>query len=260
MRVAWIMSVFNGERTVVQTVRSIQAQSYTDWELVVVDDASTDSTAEVLFELAAREPRMHVLRNPQNLGLAASLNRAWSNLPADVYARVDADDTCLADRLAIQIDCLQRHPEIAVLGSAAVLVDENNRELGCLRRPETHRELVDRIFQENPFVHPTVVMRRSFLVSTRGYDDRLRRAQDYDLWLRGYRQCIFQNVSVPLVHYRLRSIPSWTSIYWGTRMLTQAVWRERRRMHDYWYPLRFLTAATLMRLRVLGHPARRTGG
>src|SRR5687767_6946891 len=118
MRVVWIMSAFNSERTIARSIQSIQAQSYTDWQLVVVDDGSRDQTPHILEKISLTEPRMHVLQHAQNRGLAASLNRAWQYIPADVFVRVDADDTCHPDRLALQLEYLEQHQDVAVLGTA----------------------------------------------------------------------------------------------------------------------------------------------
>jgi glycosyltransferase involved in cell wall biosynthesis len=249
------MSAYNNCDTIAAALRSIQAQACSDWQLVVVDDGSTDETHRILCDCASCDPRIEVLRNPRNLGLAESLNRAWRHQPADVYVRADADDTSCPQRLSLQLEYMQRHADVAVLGSAAVLLNEKNEEIGCLSRPTQHERLVARILRENPFIHPTVMIRRSYLEMCEGYDPRLMRSQDYDLWLRGYRRSRFHNLSLPLVNYRLRPIPSWSAIYWGTRTLLKAVSRERRQPTSYWHPLRYLAATTLLQLRLRVHPA-----
>jgi len=255
MRVVWIMAAYNNEDTIATALRSIQEQAHTDWELVVVDDGSSDKTNQILCQFAAADPRIHVLHNSWNVGLGESLNRAWRFLPADMYVRADADDTSCPQRLASQLEYARKHPEVSVLGSAAILMNEKCEEIGCLLRPTEHERLAERILRENPFIHPTVMIRRSYLELCEGYDARLKRSQDYDLWLRGYRRARFHNLPMPLVNYRLRPIPSWSAIYWGTRTLVKAVARERLRPSSYWYPLRYLAATTLMQLRLRVHPA-----
>jgi glycosyltransferase involved in cell wall biosynthesis len=251
------MAVYNGAAAVHAAVASILAQTYQDWDLIVVDDGSTDGTLAILEALAAGDARIRVLRNTVNRGLAASLNVAWSHASGALLARMDADDVSYPDRLRRQVEFMAAHPEVAVLGTGIELMDSEGRLLGCALRPEWHEELQKRMYKENPFAHPSVIMRRSFLEAQGGYDWRLRWAEDSDLWLRGYRQFRYHNLQVPLVRYRVRrTVPLRNSAYSALVLLRASV-RERLVATRGWYALRPLVAGALVNLGLRAAPPRR---
>jgi glycosyltransferase involved in cell wall biosynthesis len=243
-----LMVTHNEESCVEAAVSSLRDQSFEDWDLLVVDDASTDQTPALLAMLASGDRRVHVLRNAANVGLAASLNRGLRESKTDLIARLDGDDTCFPDRLAAQVRYLSEHPDVAVLGTGAELRDEQGRLLGVALRPERHESLVARIFQENPFIHPSVMARREFFEACGGYDERLRRAQDYDLWLRGYRRFRYQNLTRALIRYRVRRKPRLDALVYGAFMLLRAARREGRLATKGWYALRYLGAGVATRM------------
>lgn len=245
MSVTVLMAVLNGRAIVRQAIESIMEQTYTDWELCVIDDASHDGTPDVLETFAAAEPRIRVIRNPRTRGLAACMNAGWRATTGQFIARMDADDASLRDRLERQVRFLESHPDVAVVGTGAELFDESGRRLGMALRPSDHETLLARIFLENPFIHPSVMMRRTFLDSLGGYDERLSRAQDYDLWLRGARRFRYSNLEAPLIRYRVRRRPSMQSILWGTVALARGGYRERQLLRGGWGALRFLVAGLL---------------
>jgi glycosyltransferase involved in cell wall biosynthesis len=247
MHVTVLMAAYNEGSRVRLAVESIQSQTYADWDLLIVDDASTDSTPEILQELAASDQRISILRNQVNRGLAASLNIGWRKARGDLIARMDADDVSLSHRLQRQVAFMTEQPEVAVLGGGAELTNAEGHDLGWALRPETHVELASRILFENPFFHPTVMVRRSFYEALNGYDEGLRRAQDRDLWFRGYRRFRFHNLREPLIRYCMRRKPTLRSIFWGTLVLARAVKRDDQPIGAYWYPLRYLMATLLMK-------------
>ena len=248
MMVTVLMAAHNEEKSLEAAVSSVWDQTFEDWELLVVDDASTDQTPALLAMLASRDRRVRVLRNVTNVGLAASLNRGLRESRTELIARLDGDDTCFPDRLAAQVKHLSEHPDVAVLGTGAELCDEQDHVLGIARRPERHESLVARIYRENPFIHPSVMARREFFEACGGYDDRLRRAQDYDLWLRGYRRFRYQNLPRALIRYRVRRKPRLDALLYGSFMLLRAARREGRLARKGWCALRYLGVGVAMRM------------
>ncbi|WP_164100389.1 glycosyltransferase [Candidatus Laterigemmans baculatus] len=248
MGVSVVMAVHNEQATLARALASIVEQSDPDWELVAIDDASTDRTAEILREFAAADSRIRILRNRQNLGLAASLNIGWQAARHDLIARMDGDDWMFPERLERQQQFLRSHADVDVLGTAAELFDSQGTELGIARRPESHAELCGKIYRETPFIHPSVMMRRSFLERTGGYDASLRRSQDYDLWMRGRGEFRYHNLQEPLLRYCVRTKMKLTAMLYGTWVLSRGVWRDRAPLHNYVYPARFLAATSLTRL------------
>jgi glycosyltransferase involved in cell wall biosynthesis len=195
-RVSILLSVHNAESTVGASVASLLAQTWTDFELLLVDDASTDGTAAVLDTFT--DPRIRRLRLPVNLGLTAALNEGLRMARGKYLARLDADDVATPDRLARQVAFLDAHPEIGVLGSSYEM-----RPPGCdpvpFRNPSEQTHLRFAMLFDNAIAHPTVLMRRSLLAN--GYDPAFPCAQEYALWAALWDCCGLLNLPETLVIY-----------------------------------------------------------
>jgi glycosyltransferase involved in cell wall biosynthesis len=247
MLVSVVLAVHNGAASLDAAIASVRAQTFTDLELIVVDDRSTDRTPEIVARHAAADPRVVAVAAGRRLGLAGALNLGWRRARGELIARLDADDECLPTRLERQVACLAAHPEIDVLGTGAILVDDEGREIARAVRPPDHDTLVGDIFRASPFMHPTVMMRRSFLEALGGYDETLGRAQDFDLWLRGRSRFRYANLPDPLVRYRVRARPLVGQILWGSYVLARGAWREGRFLRDGRYAARYFAATVLGR-------------
>jgi glycosyltransferase involved in cell wall biosynthesis len=250
MHVSVVMGVRNGQATLADAIDSILAQTYSEWDLQIVDDASSDATWQVLTDYAGRDSRISIERNPANRGLAAALNSGWRKAPGNLIARMDADDVSFAARLQRQVDFMKVHQDVAVLGTGAELLDQNGKTVGVSVRPAEHEVLVSRIYRENPFIHPSVMIRRSFLEALGGYDPRLRKAQDYDLWFRGYRQFHYANLQEALITYRLSSFTLRQAVLYGMFVLCRSGFRDNRPLRGSWYGARYGLAALLTRFRI----------
>jgi glycosyltransferase involved in cell wall biosynthesis len=250
--VAVVMAVHNGRRTVRPAIESVRAQTFTGWTMAVVDDGSSDGTAECLRAAAAADPRVVVLTNPVRRGLAASLNIAWRSVRAPLIARMDADDLSDPVRLERQVEFMAQHPQVDVVGTGARLVSPEGTLLGAATRPESHDALLACLYRESPFYHPSVMMRRSFLERVHGYDERLRRAQDQDLWFRGLEAgARYHNLPDPLITYTVSRRVSWQSAFWGAFVLLRAGWRAGRVWRGGWHAARFAAGAAVSRVRPL---------
>ncbi len=240
------MGVRNGGASLGDAIESIVAQTYEGWELIVIDDGSTDSSLAIARSWQARDGRIRVIEHPRNVGLAATLNHAFALSHGELVARMDADDVSLPERLAKQVDHLDRHGEVAVLGTGAEFVDVDDRPLGIGHLFEEHDDIVANIYRTSPFIHPSVMMRRGFLSALGGYDVRLRRAQDADLWLRGYRRFRYHNLPDPLVRCRIRDkggVDTRTMLA-GAFVLARSAYRERQ-VSKGMYACRFLMSTAL---------------
>lgn len=195
------IAVFNGEQFLEETIASVLAQTYRNFELLVVDDCSTDRTAEILR--AIDDPRLRVERNERNRGRTYTRNRGLQLARGEFLAVLDADDLCEPERLAKCVAFLDSHPQVAAVGSAATYVDEGGRPLFVNRVPTDSALIRSRMFTVNCFVHSSVTMRRRWALAVGGYDERLSQAEDYDLLLRLGARHPLANLPEPLVRYRI---------------------------------------------------------
>jgi glycosyltransferase involved in cell wall biosynthesis len=225
-RVSVLMAVHNGAPWVGDAARSVLAQTLGDLELVLVDDGSTDATAEVLAGI--RDPRLRLERRPHG-GLTRALNDGLRLSRAPLVARLDADDVALPERLARQVAFFEAHPEIGLLGSAAREINGSGREVRVVRPPQDDHALRRALIRANPMVHSTVTMRRRVVEAVGGYDPRFAVAQDYDLWIRLAAVTRLANLSEALVVRRL--LPGRVSVARDTERLraeARARWRAVR--------------------------------
>lgn len=184
--VSFIIAVRDGAGTIERALGSLSAQTFEDWEAVIVDDGSTDATHSILGNLARSEPRFRILRTPPR-GLVPALNLAVQLSTGRLLARQDADDASHPERLAEQVGALSAHPSWDLVATRVRIFPE---PLQGLRRYESwvnslvHPDDIRRdIWIESPLPHPTVVVRREVFESAGGYRD-MGWPEDYDLWLR----------------------------------------------------------------------------
>jgi glycosyltransferase involved in cell wall biosynthesis len=199
-----LMSVHNDLRYVPQAVDSILRQSFDDFEFLILDDGSTDGSADYLAELP--DPRVRLVRNETNLGLTRSLNRGLDLARGAFVARMDADDVAMPQRLARQVEFLEAQPEIGIVGSSRVLIDEAGDVVAHAPAAETDVRIRWKCLLGNPFAHPAVMIRRDVLERhALRYDERYRTAQDYELWTRLLAVTKGHNLPEALIRYRLRA-------------------------------------------------------
>jgi len=207
-KVSVLMPVYNGERYVREALESILAQTFTDYEFIIVDDGSTDGTPFILAEYARQDPRIVLLTNGANRGLVATLNRGLEAARGQYIARMDADDVSLPERLARQVAYLDQHPEVGVLGTNVAYIDSEGRFLNG-GRPKDPQPLSPTLLQwlllwRCAIYHPTVMLRRSILAETGlAYDPAFRHAEDRDLWTRLAPYTLIASLPEVLVYYRV---------------------------------------------------------
>jgi hypothetical protein len=195
------MPVYNAAAYVGNAVRSVLAQAFTDFELLVIDDGSADASAEVVQSFS--DPRIRFVRNERNLGLTPTLNRGLSLARGELVARQDADDISEPDRLARQVAFLDAHADIALVGSWYRKIDADGRITAERRLPVRDAELRWAMLSYCPIVHSTATFRRYAVMALGGYDERFAYAQDFDLWSRVARHHRMANVPESLVRYRV---------------------------------------------------------
>jgi glycosyltransferase involved in cell wall biosynthesis len=202
--VSVLLSVHNDARFLAAAVESVLRQTVDDLELIVVDDASTDETPAVLS--AVQDPRLRVLRNGKQLGLAASLNRALDEAQGRYVARLDADDVALPQRLESQLARIAAAPSVAAVGAAVLDLDETGRVGTLHRNPSGTRAVHWLTLFGSPFFHPTVLVDRE-LLDRHGlrYDPAYLESEDYELWSRLLELGDGTNLAEPLVLKRVHA-------------------------------------------------------
>lgn len=186
VKVSFIMSVYNGEAYLEETLESILAQTYCDWECIVIDDCSTDGTGEILAHYAKMDRRVKVYRNDSNLRLPASLNKALDLAEGEYVARMDADDICRKDRLEKQVAFMEAHPELA-LSSCKVMGLMPEEIIPTTMQRCSGSELVEALFLFfEPINHPGVIARKKDMKALR-YDPYYSCTEDLELWTRMIR-------------------------------------------------------------------------
>lgn len=185
-RVSVLLAVRNGLPYVENAIASVLGQTMTSIELIVIDDGSEDGTGALLDDLAGRDGRLHVLRNPHSIGLTRSLNLALQAARGSYIARIDHDDLWLEQKLALQLDYLERNPQIGLLATAYREDDLAGRwtRIPLLPMCRTDVEIRTALYRFNPFFHSSILIRRGLLIALGGYDESYRYAQDYELWTR----------------------------------------------------------------------------
>jgi glycosyltransferase involved in cell wall biosynthesis len=192
----------NAENTLWAAIQSVFCQTSSDWELILADDGSVDGSYEVAER--ARDPRVKLVRDGENRGLSYRLNQIAALASAPHLARMDADDVMHPERIAIQMERLERSPELSVLGSAAYVIDGRNRVVGVrgVREPDFRPASV---LRGSPLIHPTVIGRTAWFREN-PYDGRFVRAEDHELWCRVCDTGRLGRADEPLLFYR--DIPS----------------------------------------------------
>lgn len=200
-RVSVIMPVYNAGPFVGQALKSILGQTFGNFELIIVDDGSSDRSGEIIRSFD--DERIVRIENGRNLGLTVSLNAALKKSRGEFIARQDADDLSLPERLAKQIAYLDSHPTVGLVGCAFSVINEAGRPLTDIRTVVEPGEISALLLQRNPIAHGTAVFRRACLEQTGFYRQEFRYAQDYDLWLRIAEVAEIANVPDQLYQWRI---------------------------------------------------------
>jgi glycosyltransferase involved in cell wall biosynthesis len=198
--VAVVLPVRNGERYLSQAIDSMVGQTFRDFELVVVDDGSTDGSAAIAA--AVDDPRLRLVRQ-EPFGLVEALRRGLAESSAAVVARMDADDLSLPRRLEFQLEALRM--DVGIVGCCVETIDGTGRATGSWLLPADDVSLRRRLLHRNPFAHGSVLFRREAVEAAGGYRHDYGANEDYDLWRRVARE--WRLVAVPEVLYRYREHP-----------------------------------------------------
>lgn len=202
-KISIIMGVYNANRKnmIEESIRSIQNQTYTRWEMIICDDGSDDGTYEIISQWAKKEHRIKLIRNDVNRGLAFSLNHCLKYADGEFIARMDIDDISEPNRLECQLKYLLSNEQIAFCATSANLFDETGVWGARTMKAKPQRE--DFLFT-SPFIHPTIMARKEFYLNYQYTVSRKTlRAEDYELFMRAYAKGdVGENITQPLYNFR----------------------------------------------------------
>lgn len=247
--VSVVMPVYRPDRQYFRkAVESILAQRFTDWELVVVEDPSDRSGADMLRDIC--DPRIRYFTNARRTSLVDQRNRAFEEARGHLIAIMDSDDIAHPFRLVKQVNFLGSHPEVDVVGSQVSVIDSNDRVLGHRWYPAIHNEILRAIPRFVPLAQPAVMLRREVIESLGGYHfAEFPTAEDYAYWSRLLQSGVqFANLPEPLYYYRIhdrqiklsklretiQGVLRVRNLYWSDRLDFRArlqVWGERLLLH-----------------------------
>lgn len=197
------MSVFNCERTLGTAIQSILNQTYPNWELIIIDDGSKDQTLAVAKSF--RDPRIKVINDGQNQRLPIRLNQAIALSHGKYFARMDGDDISYPERLQRQVEHLEQHPEIDLLGTAGVNFDQYGQATGRTPWKQSHAEICARPWVGFPLQHPTWMGKLDWFQKVQYRPDAIG-MEDYEIMLRTYQNSQFAALPEILLGYRVTSL------------------------------------------------------
>lgn len=188
---------YNSEKYLAYAIQSVINQTYQNWELLLMDDGGRDGSMSLAREFASHDARIRIVSDGENRGLAYRLNESIAMAKGEIYVRMDDDDIMVCDRIETQVTYLLTHPNVDVVGSSAMIIDDRSHIMSSANMKDTN----------DGFMHPTVCARTEWF-RRNPYNIAFRRCQDKELWLRTANTCQFYNIERPLLFYREIGIPT----------------------------------------------------
>ncbi len=243
--VSIILPTYNGALRIEASILSVLAQAYTNWELLVIDDGSTDGTCAVVSSLAQKDSRIRYIKNETNLGIQKTLNRGIQEAKGEYIARIDDDDVWVdRDKLKQQVAFLVENTDHVLVGTGFIAVNENGKEIFRKYNTTSDKEIRSEILNKNCFTHSSVLFIKSSALSTGGYSESpdTRHIEDYELWLKLGTVGTFANIPMYGVKLVLRSesISSQNKVEQFKKSLT-LIKKFKKQYPQYWQAVMFIS-------------------
>lgn len=204
------MPIYNAGAHLRLAVLSIVQQTFTRWELLIIDDGSTDDALQGIADIC--DKRIRIFRDGRNRGLAARLNEACCLASGRYLARMDQDDVSYPERFARQVKTLQDYPEVDLVATRAVTIDDNNHLIGMFPAALTHAQICEQPWRGFVFPHPTWMGRLEWFLRYRYAEPAPYLCEDQELLLRSFRKSCFLTLDEVLFAYRIRHLPDWRKL------------------------------------------------
>jgi Glycosyl transferase family 2 len=200
--VSVVLVVCNVDRFLAESIESILGQTFRDFEFVIVDFGSSDESLAIVSKYSSKDSRIKLHQIP-HCGLAEARNASFSFAQGRYVAIMDADDVAVPERLARQVEFMEKHPEVSILGGAVEWIDATGRALATRGNPTGDHEIRSALVERCPLWQPSVLLRREAFVRVGGYRPPFAPAEDYDLWLRMSELFQFANLKEVVLRYRI---------------------------------------------------------
>ena len=201
--VSVVLPAYNAELYIKEAVTSILHQTFTNIEIIIIEDKSSDKTLEIINTLSKSDVRIKIIKNKVNEGIVCCLNKGINAAQANLIARMDADDIAKKDRLYKQVNFLENNPDTILIGSGIETIDSKGKHINFQNYPSNDNEITHMLRHKSPFAHPTVIFNKECVIKVGGYRQKYRTGQDYDLWSRLQKEGKFANINEPLLKYRI---------------------------------------------------------
>ena len=225
------MGVYNGSQFIEDAITSIIKQTYTNWELIIFDDGSTDNTLEKIKRF--KDSRIKIFSDGQNKGLPIRLNECIESSSGFYFARMDGDDIMMPNRLETQVNYLETHNDIDVIGSLAIMIDDKT-QVFAKKIKYVPQSLYDIIRSGSYFIHPTVMARLKWFKQHK-YDTGGYRGEDFDLWIRTFETSKFFISDDYLLFYREVMTTYKSKYYQGYVLAKRVLQKHRNKMPNSLY-------------------------
>ena len=203
-RVSVLMSVYNGEKYLFDAIDSILRQTYKDFEFLIINDGSSDSSCDIIN--AFNDSRIRIVNNPTNIGLTNSLNKGIDLARGEYIARIDADDVAVPERLEAQLAYLEIHHGTALVSSAVLIIDDRGNDIRTYVPPQDPILMSWHLIFRNPIRHSSVMWRKKMVEKTIGkFNPDFRLAQDYELWSRINQRFSIGTIEKVLIKFRMHN-------------------------------------------------------
>lgn len=198
-----IMPAHNTQEYISSAIESILRQTFKKFELIIINDFSTDNTLEIVKTFLKKDSRVKIISNNIKLNIAGSLNKGIATAQSNIIARMDSDDMSVPSRLELQYKLINSSNDIAAVGSDIIIIDSAGNEIGLRKYPDLSAELKNCLFKYSPFAHPVVMFRKDVFEEVGGYNPKYSPTEDLDLWFRMGKNYQFRSIKEPLLKYRV---------------------------------------------------------
>lgn len=220
---------YNSEKYLSDAIKSTLNQTYTNLEVILMDDGSTDSSLDIARKFEEIDERIRVVSDGNNLGLPKRLNQLSDLSKGKYYARMDADDIMFIDRIKIQVEYLISNSKVDLLGTGLISIDNNNIIIGSRRSSFSEMITLKNTLKGPWAAHPTITGKASWFKKNK-YDESLKRSQDFELWIRTVEKSNFTRIKQPLLFYREASTSSMIKRVKATRYSIKTYWENKNKI------------------------------